>query len=226
MNTKLCKCGCGEEIVESRNGRAKFYISGHNGKGIIRVERMQHVCIHCGKGFEDMPHRGKRTFCSNQCRDDYRREHKGKRNLLYKERVKANCFVCGKEIYVLPSRVGRTKRISCSPECGHKIRIAVINTIKRNGYGKQAAIVRDGGKCVICGFSHVVTVHHIIPKRSGGGSKLTNLVTLCPNHHYMVHAGILKTDELKKFATDFLCSADDRKAYMNMPSVEFRKVRQ
>ena len=186
---------------------------------------MKHTCAHCGVQFEDLPHIGKRKFCSPKCRDEYRRVHTGSEHAQYKERVKAQCFVCGKTILVLPSRLSKTSRISCSPECGHKIRIAVINTIKHKGYGKKAAMLRDGGKCVVCGFSHVVTVHHIIAKKSGGGSKLTNLVSLCPNHHYMAHAGLLTADELTKYATDFYCSPEDKKATAERAVVDFRKVR-
>jgi 5-methylcytosine-specific restriction endonuclease McrA len=87
----------------------------------------------------------------------------------------------------------------CSKECGKEAFRKKIAKVKRtnNRRGKQAARIRDGGKCVICGFSHATAVHHIIPKRSGGTDRVENLVTLCPNHHYMVHANLISFDEIK-----------------------------
>jgi hypothetical protein len=223
MNTKLCKCGCGQSVVITRYGKENDYITGHNTRGKRKVKWSQFVCKHCGNAFEDLPHRGARTFCSAQCRDEYRRLQRGKQHAQYKDRVAASCFVCGKSIMVLPSRVSKTTRISCSPECGHKIRLSVIKDIKRNGYGKKAAMVRDGNKCVLCGFDFVVAVHHITPKRKGGTDRLTNLVCLCPNHHYMAHAGLLKDADLMTFAVDYQLSANDREALSQRHIVNFRK---
>ena len=67
----------------------------------------------------------------------------------------------------------------------------------------MAARVRDGGACVLCGFNYVTAVHHIIPRKEGGGNDLENLVTLCPNHHYMVHANIIPVDDLLTHAKKF-----------------------
>jgi 5-methylcytosine-specific restriction endonuclease McrA len=222
MKTNLCKCGCGQQ-TRTKYGKSNGYVNGHNSKGIRKKIWPTYTCAHCGKSFEDLPSRGKRTYCGNECRDEYRRIHTGSENPIYKERVPAKCFVCGKDMMVLPSRISRTNRISCSSSCGHKIRIEVIKQIKRKGYGKKAALLRDGGKCVICGFSHIVTVHHITPRKVGGGSKLTNLVSLCPNHHYMVHAGLIDSSDLKKFAVDFHCSSNDRKTLKQRPVVDFKK---
>jgi len=55
---------------------------------------------------------------------------------------------------------------------------------------------RGGGlACEVCGWRlppprarHGVHLHHIRPRRSGGGEGRANLVALCPNHHALAHA--------------------------------------
>ncbi len=54
-------------------------------------------------------------------------------------------------------------------------------------YGKNIALRRDNFACVICGFDATVHAHHITPRSKGGDHDPANLVTLCPNHHAMVH---------------------------------------
>ena len=41
--------------------------------------------------------------------------------------------------------------------------------------------------CVICGTNKNLHHHHVIPKVSGGTDHQHNLITLCDNHHEMVH---------------------------------------
>lgn len=40
-------------------------------------------------------------------------------------------------------------------------------------------------KCVICGFDKIVDLHHLDEKKQNNSE--TNLVSLCPNHHKMLH---------------------------------------
>lgn len=67
---------------------------------------------------------------------------------------------------------------------------------KNEGYGKLQARARDRGRCVVCGYDIVVDVHHIVPRSAGGGNQLSNLITVCPNHHAMAHRGLLSRDEM------------------------------
>lgn len=39
--------------------------------------------------------------------------------------------------------------------------------------------------CVICGFSHIVDIHHLDHNKQNNDPK--NLIGLCPNHHRMIH---------------------------------------
>lgn len=60
--------------------------------------------------------------------------------------------------------------------------------------GKWTRIYRDrGGKCEIpgCGFDDVLEIHHLIPKKDGGCDDSNNIIVLCPNHHSMIHHGLI-----------------------------------
>lgn len=49
--------------------------------------------------------------------------------------------------------------------------------------GKLQARRRDNDVCQMCGDTKDLSVHHIKPKRKGGGHELHNLVTLCRDCH-------------------------------------------
>jgi hypothetical protein len=40
-----------------------------------------------------------------------------------------------------------------------------------------------------------------VPRRVGGSNLLENIITLCPNHHAMAHAGLLGIAELQAAMT-------------------------
>ena len=55
-------------------------------------------------------------------------------------------------------------------------------------------ILNEGEKCIepnfscyFCGFDEFTHEHHIIRKNDGGFDTKDNLITLCPNHHYLIH---------------------------------------
>ncbi len=72
---------------------------------------------------------------------------------------------------------------------------------------KQIARERDENKCVVCGSTENIEVHHIFPKSHMNwlrGSKdinsVDNLITLCPEHHASMHPELqLVTDSKKGF---------------------------
>jgi 5-methylcytosine-specific restriction endonuclease McrA len=59
----------------------------------------------------------------------------------------------------------------------------------RNSYGpswsslSMAVKRRDGFKCVKCGSSLFLQVHHLIPLSRGGQNMMLNLTTLCSDCH-------------------------------------------
>jgi predicted restriction endonuclease len=44
-----------------------------------------------------------------------------------------------------------------------------------------------------------VHAHHIEHRANGGSNHVSNMITLCPNHHALAHAGHLSKDELKSY---------------------------
>lgn len=194
-----CECGCG-----GSPNTGKRFISGHNGRGRRKPPAVI-VCQHCGITFEVRPYLAGRVYCSNNCRDEFRRARTGSKHPLY-SRSTIDCEICGKSFTVTKSRLRRPDSKSlCSIECGRESRRRIVKGVPRTSHrsGKCAARIRDGAKCVICGFNHVTAVHHIVSIKNGGTNALENLVTLCPNHHYMAHAGLISDCELLKYATAF-----------------------
>ena len=53
-------------------------------------------------------------------------------------------------------------------------------------------------ECKICGWNISIDIHHIIPLSDNGTNKEENLISLCPNHHRMVHRGLIDLEDLKK----------------------------
>lgn len=181
-----------------------------------------YICENCGNSFNTMPHIKNRKYCSSKCRDDYRRKLVGIKNPLYK-REETNCIICGTIINVTKSVLQGKKKQYCSIECGKIARKSALRKKIKKAYGKDGARDRDKDKCVICGFNYVTAVHHIIKKKDGGTDKLTNLVTLCPNHHWMAHANLISEDCLKKYAVDFYYTPEQRQSLKSKKNiVDFR----
>ena len=57
---------------------------------------------------------------------------------------------------------------------------------------KKRTLKRDNNKCTNCEYNLVLDAHHIIPVCGGGKDTLSNLITLCPNCHRLVHIGKLE----------------------------------
>lgn len=75
-----------------------------------------------------------------------------------------------------------------------KIDIIINNTINIKG-GKWAHIYKKRGAiCQIpnCGFNEVLEIHHLVSLKMGGVNNPINLIVLCPNHHSLLHSGLLK----------------------------------
>lgn len=53
---------------------------------------------------------------------------------------------------------------------------------------RKAALERDEHRCVRCTSSFRLTVHHKLPRSSGGKHDLENLITLCMKCHTWVHS--------------------------------------
>ena len=73
---------------------------------------------------------------------------------------------------------------------------------------KSAVLSRDDFKCACCGFGGaaalgVLAVHHKIPVHCGGMDTMENLVTLCLNHHILLHVAERNGGKLQMTREDF-----------------------
>ncbi len=63
---------------------------------------------------------------------------------------------------------------------------------------RRQILARDGYRCQICGDTHDLSVHHIIPLSKGGDSTAANLRVLCHSCHQRVHGKKAVRDRTKK----------------------------
>ena len=52
--------------------------------------------------------------------------------------------------------------------------------------------------CVVCGEKLIVHQHHFIPRSMGGSDEDTNMLSLCPTHHYWLHKMMYSNTNRKK----------------------------
>ena len=109
-----------------------------------------------------------------------------------------HCPQCGNTFAVFPGRDG-DKKVTCSRQCANKYfswkqgtknyigsinnsasplhyRNVLFSFLESNNLHKE---------CIVCGETEVLDVHHIDEDRNNNA--VTNLVCLCPTHHYAYH---------------------------------------
>lgn len=80
----------------------------------------------------------------------------------------------------LPAAVLRTVLEEIGEERRERIPTAV----------RRAVLKRDRNRCQGCGRRKPLHIHHVKPVAEGGRNETANLITLCPNCHAEVHAGL------------------------------------
>lgn len=73
---------------------------------------------------------------------------------------------------------------------------------------KSAVLSRDKFRCRCCGFGGpaalgILAVHHVIPVHCSGVDALDNLVTLCLNHHILIHVSERNGGKLQMTKEEF-----------------------
>lgn len=145
-------------------------------------------CKICEKEFYVKPNHQKLgwgKFCSIQCRT--KAQFKGKI---------VKCFNCCKKIYRSPSQLKKSKsgKHFCTKSCQTFWRNTYFVEEKhanwKNGIRTYRKILERSGKkpfCALCKINNkrILTAHH--KDRNRNNNKLSNLVWLCLNCHYLVH---------------------------------------
>jgi hypothetical protein len=144
-------------------------------------------CKECSKKFncDSREHnRGNGNFCSISCG----MKHTNKNRKLYE----LLCKHCGSKFL---SSDKRTKYCSYSCKQKNYRRKARSN----NSHDKALLDKLRLEPCAICGWNiSTRDVHHIVDVAKGGKNEESNLITLCPNHHRMVHNNLISQDNLLK----------------------------
>lgn len=197
----------------------------HN--NFIKGEKVQRVCKTCGKEFEVYKVSIENTnasgnFCCRECYSEYLKTLVGEKNKSY-NRKKRKCPNCGKELYVIPSRLRTYKNRFCSIKCRSEYMKEYVGGEKnanwKGGASKYRGDFNEVKKkyfsgtqfCAVCGTTKGINIHHIIPYRLTQDNSRDNLIPLCRRHHKIVEDLSVKFIEL--FDED---SYDVAKEYMNI----------
>lgn len=95
--------------------------------GTTGVE-LTRICAYCGKEFKYLPsYGGTHTYCSTAC-------SAAAKKVIHLPNT--TCYICGKPIYIKPSRINRSKsgKFTCSKECMGKMRSKLLIGDKNSNY--------------------------------------------------------------------------------------------
>lgn len=106
------------------------------------------------------------------------------------ERIEKECPVCNKKFETLKGN--RDEKTVCSHSCSNTyFRSGTKNPNYKDGFNgdkeyRKICFLHHPKKCVVCGFSYIIEVHHNDCDKLNNDPK--NLIPLCPNHHKMFHS--------------------------------------
>jgi endogenous inhibitor of DNA gyrase (YacG/DUF329 family) len=206
---------CGKKFLRypSNAGKSKnVFCSRECHEAYIKVEKEVRVCKQCGKEFEVYKSALEKSnasgnFCGRECYNKYQETLVGEKSVSYK-RMRVNCPNCGKELYVVPSRIRKYKNTFCSIKCRSEYMKEYVGGEKnanwKGGASRYRGDFEDVKKrhfygiqhCAICGTSKKINIHHIIPYRLTHDNSVENLIPLCRRHHKIVESASLKFIEL------------------------------
>lgn len=161
---------------------------------------LQRVCVICGIGFTAGIHSPKALTCSVKCNEARQNSARRRKTAAKPQPDKRECETCG--AIFLPHPIALHHAKFCSHKCA--VRAAQRRRTLRNGTrpsdarlnsrawkeASAAAILRDGGKCQLCGVSDArLGVHHLFHRTDAerNDHSLGNLITLCGKCHNYFH---------------------------------------
>lgn len=176
-NRKYCSDKCRDEVGPWNKGKNGFTVDS-------RKTGKYKECKKCGNRIYIRKGSKYGFYCSMKCYLSDRWDGHTETRV---------CTVCNNKFDI---RTG-DKRVTCSSECAKKwkrlSKLGEKSVLWRGGktspYNKEwravraEALERDGRKCVLCGSTDRVQVHHIIPYRYSKSHDINNLTTLCRSCH-------------------------------------------
>lgn len=199
----LCACGCSQPVKVRRyasQGQPRF-LQGHQHKGSnngnYRGGKIKACCPVCLTEFLKHPSQNQVTCRREVCYREWQRLTTSARG---QNRVTLACHHCGKELRRYPSQA--KERNYCNRHCQNAAipKMAHLNGHWKGGmwrFVQEQVRMRDGYRCLICGFDLATDIHHITPRHLDGTDEYSNLVTLCPNHHKLADKGIISVEHLR-----------------------------
>jgi len=198
MTNQLCEYGCGQEAryllrskkhccskhvaqcpaIRSKNSNAR---KGSKSSGWAQINTQKKNC----------------QYCDNAVGVPALKRHESSCYLNPANRV--DCPVCGNAIKNY--RRGTT----CSHGCANThFRSKENNPGWRKDSYRSTCFLYHDKKCIICGESNIVAVHHFDEDRANNNPE--NLIPLCPTHHQYIHSQfhVLIDDEVEKYIDSFL----------------------
>lgn len=173
------------------------------------------VCVICGLQFE--ARRSDTKYCSDKCKTRQETMQRRARIRANRKPIIKSCLVCGDQFQ---TTIHNPYQIYCSSIClrqamhkrsvetgkkkeqyhKHKEKYASIKRetdLKhkdkmRFSSNKKHVLERDGSKCVDCGSTKRLVIHH----KDGSGksenpnNEIDNLITLCHSCHMRHHSGV------------------------------------
>ena len=144
-------------------------------------------CKHCESSFladTRELNRGNAKFCSLTCCALY---NNTQRELNQNDLICKHCSNTFKSSSLIAKY--------CSQSC--KLKNYRLKKKSGNIYDRQLEILIKKYPCEVCGWDTASRdAHHIIHVSKGGKSIVENLISICPNHHRMIHSNLLSQDYL------------------------------
>lgn len=178
--TKQC-LACGRDFVSYDSAKRK-YCSQPCMRNWRQAQRGW--CRVCGKPVMA----GRKSYCSSTC---YGIGQRGTRRPKTWKRQQRQCESCGKP-FIAGGRSGKkADQRYCSMSCSGRGQRISIQAFWKKG-GKTSSIAWDelrgrmfrdnGGRCEFC-TNKGTQIHHLLPRRYGGGEDLSNLALVCSYCH-------------------------------------------
>ena len=177
---------------------------------LLRYQQNPNICLSCGvvievKESEKVSLVRKKKFCDRSCASVYNNKMSPKRQKspesLERERQRVRCPYCNGD--------KDQRSLTCSLCKAVLYRNITLKELRAK-YNKNsyASVIRNNSRiifqktgkmeCAICGYTHHVDVCHIKPVAAfpedaqlSEVNALSNLVALCPNHHWELDHGLI-----------------------------------
>lgn len=168
------------------------------------------ICKFCGKIIEingnlKVAQARRKLFCSRSCASKFN-------NLGRRKNAVRTCKQCGQEFEVCRTAKGILSVTEYCKACKHSN--ALLSKTKGDifrqypyNWAKARAVIAKHARtqyvgpdiCKICGYHLRIDICHIVPVAEFGDNAMlsdincnTNLIALCPNHHFEFDAGLLE----------------------------------